>query len=93
MKKPVFYSDEFMFSVVLPNRSECITDRAEGSDEKAQLSKEKTQLSKEKTQLSEKKTQLQQGTGVELLWLCGLNGNVSVIVFSSMSSIPRREMI
>lgn len=52
MKKPVFYSDEFMFSVVLPNRSECITDREEGSDEKAQLSKEKTQLSKEKTQLS-----------------------------------------
>ena len=91
MKKPVFYSDEFMFSVVLPNRSECITDRAEGSDEKAQLSKEKTQLSKEKTQLSEKKTQLQQGRGVELLWLCGFYGNVSVMAFLAVRPVSLGE--
>ena len=84
MKKPVFYSDEFMFSVVLPNRSECITDRAEGSDEKAQLSKEKTQL-------SEKKTQLQQGRGVELLWLCGFYGNVSVMAFLAVRPVSLGE--
>ena len=58
---------------------------------KTQLSEKKTQLSKEKTQLSEKKTQLQQGTGVELLWLCGLNGNVSVMFFLAVCPVSLVE--
>ena len=50
-QKPSFYSDEFTFSVILPNRSVCGPEQTE--EDKSQLSEEKTQLSGEKTQLTQ----------------------------------------
>ena len=58
VRKPEFYSNEHMFSVMLPNRSVYGVEAADGATEKTQLSDEKTQLSTEKTQLSTEKTQL-----------------------------------
>ena len=65
-EKPVFYSNEFYFQVVLPNRSVSMpaqlaldfSEKSQLSDEKSQLSDEKSQLSGEKSQLSGEKTQL-----------------------------------
>ena len=60
-EKPQFYSTEYYFLVVLPNRSVAepaqtsidLTETQSGS-EKTQLSEQKTQLSSEKTQLTDK---------------------------------------
>ncbi|MGI6053162.1 MAG: ATP-binding protein [Bilifractor sp.] len=62
-RKPIFYSDEYKFLVILPNRSaleETIAkeDKNQLSSEKNQLSSEKNQLSSEKNQLSSEKNQL-----------------------------------
>ena len=56
--KPEFYSTDYYFSVVLPNRS--VAELSQLEFTKQQLSVEKTQLSHEKTQLSVEKTQLSQ---------------------------------
>jgi len=56
--KPEFYSTDYYFSVVLPNRS--VSELSQLEFTKQQLSVEKTQLSHEKTQLSVEKTQLTQ---------------------------------
>ena len=61
-KKSQFYSTEYYFLVVLPNRSVAepaqtfidLTETQSGS-EKTQLSEEKTQLGSEKTQLTSSK--------------------------------------
>jgi len=64
-EQPVFYSNEFFFSVVLPNRSvavstqlalECIPNDQDGG--KTQLESGKTQLVSEKSQLVSEKSQL-----------------------------------
>ncbi len=57
-EKPEFYSTDYYFSVVLPNRS--VAELSQLEFTKQQLSVEKTQLSHEKTQLSVEKTQLTQ---------------------------------
>ena len=58
-QKPSFYSDEFTFSVILPNRSVYEPERTEES--KSQLSEDKTQLSGEKTQLTPANINYKQG--------------------------------
>ena len=64
-EKPEFFSNEYFFSVSLPNRSVALSAQVEFTDpeklteaEKSQLSTEKTQLSLEKSQLSAEKSQL-----------------------------------
>ena len=55
-QKPIFYSDEYIFLVTLPNRSMAGNGSIDTyAAEKTQLSSEKTQLSSEKTQLSPRK--------------------------------------
>ena len=55
-EKPEFYSTDYYFSVVLPNRSVAELSQLEFTEQ--QLSVEKTQLPERKTQFTEKKTQL-----------------------------------
>ena len=57
-EKPQFYSNEYYFLVVLPNRS--VAEPAQTSIDlnETQSAPEKTQLSNEKTQLTSSKTQL-----------------------------------
>lgn len=55
-EKPEFYSTDYYFSVILPNRS--VAELSQLEFTKQQLTGEKTQLSPEKTQLLLEKTQL-----------------------------------
>lgn len=57
-EQPQFYSNEYFFSVILPNRSIASSAQIELDLESSGGKAEKTQLTEEKTQFSERKTQL-----------------------------------
>ena len=71
IEQPDFYSDNTVFVVTLPNRSEAtLIKKTQLQSEKTQLQSEKTQLQSEKTQLQSEKTQLQK---VEDIYIDKLN--------------------
>ncbi len=59
-EKPQFFSNEYYFLVVLPNRSVATPAQTSINLPEIQLSAEKTQLTAQKTQLTTEKTQLAQ---------------------------------